>query len=66
MSNEALAEVFRKRLRQMAGFSHVPRPLPMRNDQNAVVYYLFFAAQKPVAARIVRSIFDKYRKRGAH
>jgi len=35
----------------------------MRNSTGAVVYYLFFASPKPVAERIVTSIFDKYRNR---
>lgn len=35
----------------------------MRNTQNAVVYYLFFAAHKPVAEDIVKDIFKKYKNR---
>jgi len=38
----------------------------MRNSKGAIVYYLFFAAQKPVAEGIVRDIFNKYRQRGTH
>jgi predicted nucleic acid-binding protein len=30
---------------------------------NAVVYYLFFASQKPVAEDIVKDIFKKYKNR---
>jgi three-Cys-motif partner protein len=63
--NEAIAEAFRKRLREVAGFSNVPKPIAMRNTQNAIVYYLYFASQKPVAEGIVRHIFTKYRDRGA-
>lgn len=33
----------------------------MRNSTNAVVYYLFFASQKPVAEKIISDIFRKYR-----
>jgi three-Cys-motif partner protein len=29
--NEVIAEAFRKRLKQVAGFRYVPKPLPMRN-----------------------------------
>ena len=29
-----------------------------------IVYYLFFASHKPVAAGIVKDIFDKFRTRG--
>jgi three-Cys-motif partner protein len=63
-SNETIAAVFRERLKTVAGFSHVPEPIPMRNKNHAVVYYLFFASPKPVAAKIVQSIFDKYRDKG--
>lgn len=62
--NQAIVDAFRKRLRSVAGFGHVPEPIPMRNLQGAVVYYLFFASQKPVAAEIVEDIFRKYRDRG--
>jgi three-Cys-motif partner protein len=63
VENEAVAEGFRDRLRQVAGFEHVPQPLPMRNSTGATVYYLFFASQKPVAANIVGDIFRKYQRR---
>jgi hypothetical protein len=63
--NKTIAQAFRERLRQVAGFSSVPDPLPMRNKKGAIVYYLFFASPKPVAANIVRDIFAKYRDRGA-
>jgi three-Cys-motif partner protein len=62
--NEALAEAFRKRLQKVAGFAYVPIPVPMRNSKGATVYYLFFASQQPVAEKIVKDIFDKYRNRG--
>lgn len=59
--NEAVVEAFRQRLKDVAGFQHVPEPMPMRNHSNAVVYYLFFASHKPVAEKIVQDIFRKYR-----
>jgi len=59
-SNEAIVEAFRDRLRKIAGFAYVPQPLPMRNSMNAVVYYLFFASQKPVAEKIIKELFNKY------
>jgi len=62
-TNEAMADAFRQRLRKKAGFAYVPDPVPMRNSKKAIVYYLFFASQKPVASKIVREIFEKYRKR---
>jgi three-Cys-motif partner protein len=60
---ERVVEAYRERLKQVAGFQYVPRPIAMRNTQNAVLYYLFFASQKPVAKNIVKDIFDKYRDR---
>ncbi len=60
-TNEQVAEAFRQRLKQVAGFRSVPRPLPMKNSAGAVVYYLFFASQKPVGESIVEEIFDRYR-----
>jgi three-Cys-motif partner protein len=63
--NETLAEAFRQRLREVAGFANVPAPMPMRNSRGAIVYYLFFASPKPVAQKIINSIFNKYRNQGA-
>lgn len=63
-NNESVAEAFRNRLKKVAGFAYVPEPLPMRNKKGAVVYYLFFASQKPVAADIVKDIFKKYQTAG--
>jgi three-Cys-motif partner protein len=62
--NETIAEAFRQRLRNVAGFGNVPEPIPMRNTTGATVYYLFFASPKPVAQNIVTAIFAKYRNRG--
>lgn len=62
--NEIVANSFRERLKSVAGFNHVPEPIPMRNTKGAVVYYLFFASPKPVAAKIVEDIFEKYRNKG--
>ncbi len=62
--NEEVAEAFRKRLRDVAGFAYVPKPIPMRNEQGAVVYYLFFASPNRTGAHIVEEIFEKYRTKG--
>jgi three-Cys-motif partner protein len=59
--NDAIVAAFQDRLREVAGFQFVPEPLPMKNSMNAVVYYLFFASQKPVAQKIIDDIFKKYR-----
>ena len=59
--NETIAAAFRDRLQKVAGFAYVPEPLPMRNSNNAVLYYLFFAAASKTADKIIREIFEKYR-----
>jgi three-Cys-motif partner protein len=61
-SNEVIAKAFQERLGKVGKFAYVPDPIPMRNSNNAIVYYLFFASQKPVAKRIVEDIFNKYRR----
>jgi len=60
-NNQAIVAAFRDRLKNVAGFQHVPDPLPMKNSNNAVVYYLFLASQKAVGERIIGDIFAKYR-----
>lgn len=60
VSNERFAEAFRDRLRKVAGFKRVPKPLPMLNSKGSVVYYLFFASQKDTAESIVNYIFEKF------
>jgi three-Cys-motif partner protein len=62
--NITVARAFQKRLREVGGFGYVPDPIPMRNSKGAVIYYLFFASQKPVAAHIVGDIFNKFRDYG--
>ena len=62
--NQTVADGFRKRVKDVAGFKYVPPPIPMRNDQGAIVYYLFFASHKAVAEKIITHIFDKFRDRG--
>ena len=57
---DEIANAFRTRLRKVAGFKHVPKPVPMRNSTNAIVYYLFFASHQPVADDIVTQIFSRY------
>ncbi len=64
LPGEAVVRAYQARLRTVAGFKHVPDPVPMRNSTGGVLYYLFFASAKPVAADIVKWIFDKYRARG--
>ena len=59
--NETLIEAYRRRLQEIAGFKHVPPPIPMKNSRNATVYYLFFASPNSTGDKIVRQIFNKHR-----
>jgi len=63
VSNEDFELAWRERLKKKAGFKFVSKPMPMKTKTNSVIYYLYFAAQKPVAAEIVDDIFDKYRQK---
>ena len=63
LENDDVVAAFATRLKNIAGFEFVPRPLPMRNSTNTVVYYLFFASHQPVAAKIVEDIVKKYENR---
>ena len=61
--NEQVAEVFRRRLIEVAGFLNVPQPLPMRNSTNSIVYYLFFASHNDTGNKIVSYIFNNFKDR---
>ena len=63
-TNDAVAQSFRERLKDVAGFKYVPKPIPMRNSTGATVYYLFFASPNETGGRIVKEIFAKYKSRG--
>ena len=56
-----IVEAFRQRLRAVAGFKYVPSPIAMRNDQGAIVYYLFFASQNETGAKIANDILKRHR-----
>jgi three-Cys-motif partner protein len=62
-TNESVVEAYRERLKKVAGFKFVPKPVPMRNTKGPVIYYLFFASPNATGNRIVEHIFDKYRNR---
>ena len=64
-TNADIVRAYKERLRTAAGFKYVPDPMPMRNSSGAVVYYLFFASPNETGRKIVQSIFDSYRNRGA-
>jgi three-Cys-motif partner protein len=61
VSNDEFELAWRERLKKKAGFKFVSKPMPMKTKTNSVIYYLYFASQKPVAANIVEDIFNKYR-----
>jgi three-Cys-motif partner protein len=63
-TNEDVAEAYRERLKKIAGFKYVPKPIPMRNSSGAIIYYLFFASPNAIGAGIVEDIFERYRQRG--
>ena len=50
--NADIVAAFRARLCKVAGFKHVPPPIPMKNTKGTTVYYLFFASQNETAAKI--------------
>jgi len=58
--NEHVAEAYRERLGSKAGFTYVPRPIPVRNSTGATLYYLFFASHNKTADKIVRHIFSRH------
>jgi three-Cys-motif partner protein len=60
--NETIAEAFRHRLVEVAGFAHVPAPLAMRMSTRATLYYLFFATSHSKGAQIVNGMFAKHRR----
>lgn len=62
--NDALATALRQRLQKVAGFEYVPEPMPMRNSNGAIIYYLFFASSNLTGAKIAEQIFKKYREMG--
>ncbi|MGE0446592.1 MAG: three-Cys-motif partner protein TcmP [Vicinamibacterales bacterium] len=62
--NADIAEAFRLRLQNVAGFAQVPQPMPMRNSKGAVIYYLYFATHNEAGARIAKHIFRTFEDRG--
>ena len=59
-NDHSFEAAWRERLKKKAGFKFVSKPMPMKTKTNSVIYYLYFASQKPVAAGIVDDIFKKY------
>ena len=63
LDNDTVVRAFCDRLRRVAGFAHVPKPLAIHIPIGPVVYYLLFASQNANAVKIANNILDKYRKR---
>ena len=59
--NIQIANAYGRRLKELSGFKYVPEPLPMRNSKGAVIYYLFFASNNDVGAKIAKDILNTYR-----
>ncbi len=64
VENDDLIKAFRDRLKKVAGFQFVPKPLAMRNSMHSIVYYLLFAGPNGTGSKIVDWIFEDYRKKG--
>lgn len=60
-ANEKIAEAYRKRLIDVAGFAYAPQPLRFVNSLGATIYYLFFASPNKTGDKIVEDIFTKHR-----
>lgn len=58
--NQDLVDAYCSRLREVAGFEFVARPLAMRNSKGAVVYYLIFASPNKTGWKIVQDIYRKH------
>lgn len=62
-ANAKVAEAYRQRLIDVAGFSHAPPPLRFVNSLGFTIYYLFFASPNPTGNKIVEHIFRKHRRK---
>ena len=60
-ANEKIAEAYRGRLLDVAGFGYAPQPLRFVNSLGRTIYYLFFASPNPTGNKIVEDIFRKHR-----
>ncbi len=60
-TNDAIAECFRQRLRNEAGFKFVPNPIKVKNSIGATLYYLFFASHNETGTRIAEHILNNYK-----
>lgn len=61
VDNDTMVEAYRKRIKDIAGFKYVPKPLPMKNSTGATIYYLIFATHNETGKKIMSHIFNNYR-----
>ncbi|MGD0499135.1 MAG: three-Cys-motif partner protein TcmP [Bryobacteraceae bacterium] len=62
-ANEKVAEAYRRRLVDVAGFTYAPKPLRFVNSLGFTIYYLFFASPNNTGQKIVEAIFAKHREK---
>jgi three-Cys-motif partner protein len=55
---QSLLDAFTARLKNVVGFKHVSKALPMRNSTGVVIYHLLFAAQQPLAIKIATDVLN--------
>ena len=60
-ANEKIAEAYRNRVIDVAGFAYAPLPLRFVNRLGATISYLFFASPNKTGNKIVEDIFRKHR-----
>lgn len=60
VENDEIAEAFRLRLIEVAGFASAPKPVLMKNSTRGDLYYLFFASHNMTAHKIIKAIFKKF------
>lgn len=60
-TNDAIAESFRERLKNLAGFKFVPEPIKIKNSIGATLYYLFFASHNETGNRIAEHILKSHK-----
>jgi three-Cys-motif partner protein len=62
-ANERIADAYRQRLIDVAGFAYAPQPLRFVNSIGRTIYYLFFASPNQTGKKIVEFILEKHRKK---
>ena len=61
---KTIVEKYIERLKNIAGFKYIPKPIPMRNSKGMILYYIIFASANDTGRKIVASIFKKYENYG--